>query len=172
MTWFDWLVIAIVVGSGAFGFFRGFVKEAISLATWLIAIWLAWRLGAAAEPMLGEWRELPELRIWAARALIFAVIMMLGLLLAWALHKLVASTGLSRPDRFLGTLFGLLRGGIVVGLVVIGLQLTGLDLEPWWLGADLREYCEQAADIVIFYAQLGGEYLQENYDLGSANSAI
>ena len=168
MTWFDWLVIAIVVGSGAFGFFRGFVKEAISLATWLIAIWFAWRLGTSVEPMLGEWREVPQLRIWAARFLIFALIMMLGLLLAWAVHKLVNSTGLSRPDRFLGTLFGLLRGGIMVGLVVIGLQLTGLGEEPWWLGAQSREYCEQAAEIVVFYAQLGGEYLQENYDLGAA----
>lgn len=169
MTWFDWVVIGIVIGSGAFGFFRGFVKEAISLATWLIAIWFAWRLGTSVEPMLGEWQEIPQLRIWAARLLIFSVIMMLGLLLAWAIHKLVNSTGLSRPDRFLGTLFGLLRGGIIVGLVVIGLQLGGMNQETWWLGAELREYCEQAAEIVVFYAQLGGEYLQDNYDLGVAN---
>lgn len=169
MTWFDWLVIGIVIGSAGFGFFRGFVKEAISLATWLVAIWFAWRLGASVEPMLGEWREVPQLRIWAARLLIFSLIMMLGLLIAWAIHKLVNSTGLSRPDRFLGTLFGLLRGGIIVGLVVIGLQLGGMSQEPWWLGAQSREYCEQAAEIVVFYAQLGGEYLQENYDLGVAN---
>jgi membrane protein required for colicin V production len=169
MTWFDWLVIVVVVGSGAFGFVRGFVKEAIALATWLVAIWFAWRLGATVEPMLGEWRSVPELRIWGARAVIFVLIMMVGGLLAWAIHKLVDSTGLSRPDRFLGGLFGLARGAIIVGLIVIALQLTGLDIEPWWLGAQLREYCEQIADLVVFYAELGGEYLQENYDLGTPN---
>lgn len=169
MTWFDWLVIAVVVCSAGFGYFRGFVKEAIALATWLVAIWFAWRLGASVEPMLGEWQNVPELRIWAARAVIFVLIMMLGALLAWAVHKLVSSTGLSRPDRFLGALFGIARGAIIVGLIVIALQLTGLNAEPWWLGAELREYCEQVADVVVFYAQLGGEYLQDNYDLGTAN---
>ncbi len=168
-TWFDWLVVAIVIASGAFGFFRGFVKEAVSLASWLIAIWLAWRLGSAVEPMLGEWQEVPQLRIWAARAFIFIIIMMIGALLAWSVHKLVSSTGLSRPDRFLGTLFGLARGAIIVGVVVIGLSLSGKDTEPWFLGAELREYCEEARELVVFYAQLGGEYLQENYDLGAAN---
>lgn len=169
MTWFDWLVVTIVVSSGGFGFFRGLVREAISLAAWLIAIWLAWRLGASVAPMLGEWREVPQLRIWAARGVIFVVILMVGGLLAWSVHKLVDSTGLSRPDRFLGSLFGLFRGGIIVGLVVIGLRLGDLDSEAWWLGAKFREYCEEAAEIVVFYAQLGGEYLQENYDLGAAN---
>lgn len=168
MTWFDWFVIALVVGSGGFGYFRGFVKEAISLATWLVAVWFAWRLGGTVEPMLGEWQEIPQMRIWGARALIFVLIMMGGLLLAWLMHKFIKSTGLTKPDRFLGTLFGLLRGAIVVGLVVIGIQLGDLDVEEWFVDAQLREYCEQAADVVVFYAQLGGEYLQENYDLGTA----
>ncbi|MGD2166899.1 MAG: CvpA family protein [Gammaproteobacteria bacterium] len=169
MTWFDLLVIVIVLGSGVFGYLRGFVKEAVALISWLVAIWFAWRLGASVEPMLGEWRNLPELRIWTARAAIFLLILLIGGLIGLAVRKIVHSTGLTRPDRLLGTAFGALRGAIVVGVIVIALQLTGLDTEAWWLGARLREYCEQAADIIVFYAQLGGEYLQENYDLGSAN---
>lgn len=172
MTWFDWLVIAIVLGSGAFGYVRGFVKEALALGAWLVSIWFAWRLGASVAPMLGDWQDVPELRIWAARAIIFVLIMMLGGLLAWGISKLVHSTGLTKPDRALGTVFGLLRGAIFVGLIAIGVQLSDLSSEPWWLGAFLREQCESAADIVQFYAQLGGEYLQENYDLGPAEQAL
>jgi len=169
MTWFDWLVIAIVAASGAFGYFRGLVLEAVALASWLAAIWFAWRFGGDMVPMLGEWQNVPELRIWAARAIIFILIMMVGGVLGWLVRKVVHSSGLTRPDRVLGAAFGLLRGAIVVGLIVIGLQLSDLDSEPWWLGAKLREYCEEAANIVQFYAQLGGEYLQENYNIGPAN---
>ena len=168
MTWFDWLVIGIIVASGAIGYLRGLVNEAIALAAWLAAIWFAWRLGASVEPMLGEWSRVPELRIWAARAIIFVLIMMVGGFLAWGVRKVVHSTGLTRPDRVLGALFGVLRGAIVIGLIVIGLQLGELDREEWWLGAQLREYCEEAGEIVRSYAQLGGDYLQENYDLGPA----
>jgi len=169
MTWFDWLVGGIVLASGAFGYIRGLVKEAIALVAWLAAIWFAWRLGFSVEPMLGEWQRVPELRIWAARAIIFVLILMIGGLLGWGVRKIVHSTGLTRPDRALGAMFGLLRGAIIVGLVVIGLQLSELDREPWWLGAELREYCEQAAEIVRTYAQLGGDYLEENYDLAPVN---
>ena len=169
MTWFDWLVVGIVLGSGALGYLRGLVQEAISLAAWLAAIWFAWRFGFTMEPMLGEWNTVPELRIWAARAIIFVIVMMIGGLLAWGVRKIVHSTGLTRPDRLLGAIFGLLRGAIVVGLVVIGLQLAEQDREAWFLGAQLREYFEEAAEIVRFYAQLGGEYLQDNLNTGPAN---
>jgi membrane protein required for colicin V production len=167
MTWFDWLVIAIVIGSAGFGYFRGLIKEAIAIATWLAAIWFAWRLGFGLEPMLGQWESVPELRIWAARAIIFILIMMGGGLLGWGISKLVHSTGLTRPDRALGAQFGILRGGNVVGLVAIGIRLGGLEGEPWWLDSQLRDQCEEAAEIVLFYAQLGGEYLEENYELGT-----
>ena len=169
MTWFDWLVIGIVVASGAFGYLRGLVSEALALVSWLAAIWGAWRFGGQVEPMLGEWGTVPELRIWGARAIVFVLIMLIGGVLGWIVHKLVHSTGLTRPDRLLGAAFGLLRGAIVVGLIVIGLQLSSLSAEPWWLGARLREYCEEAASIVLFYAQLGGEYLEEYYGFGPAN---
>ena len=53
MTWADYLIIFICLASAAFGFWRGFAKEAVALASWLAAIWLAWRFGALVEPMLG-----------------------------------------------------------------------------------------------------------------------
>ena len=55
MSWIDLLIIAICLGSAGFGFWRGFAKEALSIATWLAAIWLAWRFSWVIEPLLGEW---------------------------------------------------------------------------------------------------------------------
>ena len=41
MTVVDVIVIVVIILSALFSLMRGFVKEAISLATWIIAIWLA-----------------------------------------------------------------------------------------------------------------------------------
>ena len=41
MTVVDIVVIFVIFLSALFSLIRGFVKEAISLATWIIAIWLA-----------------------------------------------------------------------------------------------------------------------------------
>jgi membrane protein required for colicin V production len=162
LTWADYLIVVVCVASALFGVWRGFAKEALSVVTWLAAIWLAWRFSWTLEPMLGEWVSAPELKVWAARAAIFIVVMLVGGLSAWLARELMRRSGLSGTDRMLGALFGLLRGAIVFGLAVIGLQLSGLDQDPWWQSSRLRPYGERIAEGIRYYAELGGEMLREN----------
>lgn len=161
MSWVDWLIIVAFVVSSGFGVWRGFAKEALSVVTWLAAIWLAWRFAWALEPMLGDWQSAPELRIWAARAIVFIAVMIVGGIVSWLMRELVRHTGLSGTDRLLGGLFGALRGALIFGLVVIALQLSGLDQDPWWQQAYLKPYGDQIADGIRYYAQIGGQFLQE-----------
>ena len=159
MTWVDWLIIVACLGSAGFGFWRGFAQEALSVVTWLAAIWLAWRFTWVVEPLLGEWVVAPELKVWAARAVIFLLILILGGLIAWFVRALIRHSGLGGTDRLLGSLFGLTRGVLIFGLVVIGLEFTGLDQDPWWQGASFGSYGEQVADGIRYYATLGSRYL-------------
>lgn len=161
MNWVDILALFVVAASAAFGVWRGFVKEALSVATWLAAIWFAWRFTFVVEPMLGEWSSAPELKIWAARAITFVIVMVIGGLIAWFARSLVRQTGLSGTDRLLGGMFGLFRGVLIIGLLVIGLQLGGLDRDPWWQQAWLRPYGERIAAGIRYYAELGGRYLEQ-----------
>jgi len=161
MSWVDWLIIVAFVVSSGFGVWRGFAKEALSVVTWLAAIWLAWRFAWALEPMLGDWQSAPELRIWAARAIVFIAVMIVGGIVSWLMREFVRHTGLSGTDRLLGGLFGALRGALIFGLVVIALQLSGLDQDPWWQQAYLKPYGDQIADGIRYYAQIGGQFLQE-----------
>jgi membrane protein required for colicin V production len=160
MSWIDYAILAIAVASAAFGFWRGFVKEAIALVTWLVAILLAWQGAWIVEGRLGEWTAAPELRIWAARAIIFIAVLIAGGLLAWLMRALIRSTGLSSTDRALGALFGLARGALLAGLIAIVIDLAELDDESWWAGARLRPFCEQVAQGIIYYARLGRQYLE------------
>ena len=145
MNWVDYLIIFIVAASTLFGAWRGFVKEALSLVTWLAAIWFAWRFTFVVEPMLGDWVSAPELKIWAARAIVFVVIMVVGGLIAWLMRELVRHTGLSGTDRLLGSFFGLLRGALIFGLIVIAVQLSALDQDPWLLGGGSKRSCVPTA---------------------------
>lgn len=161
MPWIDLLIVFICVASAAFGIWRGFAKEALSLVTWLAAIWLAWRFTWLVEPMLGEWVAAPELKLWAARIIIFVVVLVAGGLVAWFARALIRHTGLSGTDRTLGGLFGLARGALIVGLVAIGVQLLGVDGDPWWQEARLMPFSEQVAEGIRYYAELGSRYLEE-----------
>jgi membrane protein required for colicin V production len=161
MSWVDLLIVFILVVSGAFGFWRGFAKEALSLVSWLAAIWLAWRFSWAVEPLLGEWTVAPELRIWAARAIVFVVVLSIGGLVAWSVRALIRHTGLSGTDRTLGGLFGIARGVLIVGLGAIALQLSGLDQDTWWQEAKLRPFSDRIAAGIRYYAELGSRYIEE-----------
>jgi membrane protein required for colicin V production len=160
MSWIDYAIIAICVASAAFGFWRGFVKEAIALMTWLIAIMLAWQGAWMIEDRLGEWNAAPELRIWAARAIIFFAVLVVGGLIAWLMRALIRKTGLTSTDRSLGAVFGLARGALLVGLLAIVIDLAELETETWWADARLRSFSEQVSEGIIYYAGLGRRYFE------------
>lgn len=160
-SWADYAIVIVFVASALFGFWRGFVKEALSLVTWLVAIFLAWKFAWTVEPMLGEWIAAPELKLWAARVVILVLVLIAGGLLAWAVRAFIRVTGLSGPDRLLGALFGLARGALIVGLAVIGIQMAELDQDPWWQQARFRPLGDQLADAVRYYGSIGGQYLRE-----------
>jgi len=161
MTAVDYVILLLALLSILIGVWRGFMTEALSLVTLLAAIALAWLFAPSVEPHLGDWASAGEVRLWAARFIIFVVVLALGGLAQWLARKLVRGTGLTSVDRTLGAVFGFLRAAVVLGLAVIVLQFTELDQEPWWQDARLRPYAERAAEAVKFYAELGTQYLED-----------
>ena len=133
----------------------------MALVVLLLAIWLAWRFSPQVEPFLGDWVVAPDLKVWAARGLVFLLFMLVGTLLAWLVRGLVRGAGLSIADRFLGLFFGFIRGIVLVGLAVIILELAGLDQGLWWQDAKFRTYSEGAADYILDFAALGSRIVQE-----------
>jgi membrane protein required for colicin V production len=160
MTPVDYLIVLVLVVSVAVGFWRGFVKEALALLTLLVAIWLAWRFAALVEPKLSNWAADQEVRIWIARGVIFALVLVLGALASWVARQLIRHTGLTGVDRMLGGAFGFARGVLIVGLLVLALDFLDLDQDGWWQSARFRPYAEQVAAAVKKYAELGTRYVQ------------
>lgn len=161
LTWADYAIIIICVASAAFGLWRGFVKEAFSLVTWLAAIFIAWKFAWLLDAKLGRWIAEPGLRLWVARAAILILVLIAGGLIGWVVRTLVHTTGLGGMDRLLGGVFGFARGALIVGLAVIGLELAGLDGDPWWQESRLRPLSSRVAEGIRYYGSLGSTYLRE-----------
>jgi membrane protein required for colicin V production len=169
----DYVILLLCILSTIAGLWRGFTKEALSLITLLAAVWLAWTLAGRLEPNLGDWAGAPpEVRVWAARVIIFVFVLLVGGLVAWLARKLVRHTGLSTLDRVLGGAFGLARAAVLVGLAVIVLQFMQLDGEVWWQQARLKPYAEQVAAAVKYYAEIGTRYLQESPVVAEAQRPV
>ena len=141
----DYVVIAGVVLSAVSGAVRGFLREAIALATWLVALFVAWHFSHVVEPHLGGLLAGSAVRPWAARVIIVVLILIIGMIVGASVRHLVRRSMFDGADRFLGLLFGAARGVVLLGVGVIVGRLLRLDSEPWWHHSLLIPYGESIA---------------------------
>src|ERR1700761_2612622 len=142
----DYLVIAAVLISAIVGAMRGFLREVVALVTWLLALFVAWHFSELIEPHLGGLLSGSYVKPWAARVIIVILILLLGAAVGALLSHFVRLSIFSGVDRFLGFLFGLLRGFVLLGVFVILAQLLRLDDEKWWRHSLLIPYGESVAN--------------------------
>jgi len=142
----DVFILLIVLGSTLIGVLRGLVREAVSVAFWILAIWLCWKLGPAVEPHLGGLLADPNVAPWAGRLVILVLVLLLGWIVGMLLGYLTRSLGLGPMDRILGLLFGVVRGMVLVGLLIIGGELLHMNNEEWWRQSKLVPYGESVGD--------------------------
>lgn len=155
----DILIALAIVISIVVGVFRGFVKEAISIVTLLVAIWAAMNFGADVGGLSDDWLDSRGLQIWFGRLLIFVVVLTLGGLLGWGFSRLMRLSALNGTDRALGGLFGFCRGAVLVGVAIIGGQLASFDNDAWWRESRLIPYGTFVADWIRVMAPKGVDML-------------
>jgi membrane protein required for colicin V production len=148
MNWVDYFLIALVVLSCVAGLVRGLLREVIALVTWVLAVWLAWEYAPLLEPHLGGALAGEAVRPWAARAVIFMVVVLLGTAVGVLVSHFVRLSLFTGVDRLFGGLFGLLRGWVIAGLFVILCHALRLDGQSWWRGSMLMPYGEHAANVL------------------------
>ena len=144
MNWADYCIIAALGLSVLMGLWRGFIGEAIALACWVLAFWVAWTFGAQLAAQFTA-ITLPSARLVLGYAICFVGVLIAGALVGFLMRKLIAGSGLSGSDRMLGMVFGLIRGLAIVTITVLILKFTPLPQDPWWKESKLLPTFENAA---------------------------
>ena len=142
----DYLVITAIIISAIVGAARGFLREAIAVGAWLLALFLAWHFSDLIAPHLGGLMSDSDVRPWAARIIIVVLVLVLGAGIGATASHFVRLSIFSGMDRLLGFFFGLLRGFVLLGVFVILGQLLRLQGEHWWRGSLLIPYGESMAN--------------------------
>jgi membrane protein required for colicin V production len=146
MYWLDYVIVGIIGISTLISLLRGFVREAFSLAIWLLAFWISWSFFRQLKPRLEPLLDAPDQVLLGAS---FGILMILSLsiggLVNYLVVRIVEKTGLSGTDRFVGMVFGAARGGIMVVILVMLAGLTAIPEEPWWQRSRTVGYFEEAA---------------------------
>jgi len=122
-TIIDGVVALVIVLSALLAYSRGFVREALAIAGWLLAGVVAFIFAPQVEPLI---REVPvlgefiadscELSMIGAFAAVFAVALIVASLITPLFSSLVQRSVLGGLDQGLGFVFGVARGVLLVAI--------------------------------------------------------
>ena len=115
----DWFILVVLVASGLISFSRGFTKEFLSLFLWVAAFIAAISLEYLATPKIDEYIGNPEISKILSYVVVFIVFIFLGGMLIKFISKIIKWSGASGFDRFLGVVFGLSRGLVVLFVIFL-----------------------------------------------------
>ena len=127
----DLVLVGLIGISVLIGFFRGFVKELISLITWVIAIYMAIMYASPLAAYM-KFTSVAVVRSLIAFLLIFVGTVFVGAVINYIVGSIVRATPFSLADRILGSGFGFLRGLAFGTILVLLGGLTPLPQSKWW----------------------------------------
>ena len=132
MTWLDIAVVGVLAASVAWGIWRGFIREVISLAGWVLAFLAANAVAGPLGDALPTSISSPEVRVLAAFLIVFIFTLSLATLAGMLFSKLLKAAGLGGLDRTLGGMFGLARGVVILLALTVAAGLTAAPRHPLW----------------------------------------
>lgn len=131
MTWVDAVLLAVVALSAIVAFFRGLVREVLSLGAWIGAAAAAFFARPFLLPHVSAWVEPPVLADAVGAGAVFVVAIILLKLLTNAVADRVQESALGGVDRVLGLAFGAVRGAFLLVLAYILAGLFAPETAAW-----------------------------------------
>ncbi|MDR9393473.1 CvpA family protein [Roseovarius sp. SYSU LYC5161] len=137
-TIIDGVVALVIVLSALLAYSRGFVREALAIAGWIVAGAVAFIFAPQVEPLV---TEIPvvgdfiadscELSMIGAFTIVFAVALIVASVITPLFSSLVQRSAIGGIDQGLGFLFGVARGVLLVAIAyfVYETVVTGQDIQ-------------------------------------------
>lgn len=159
----DFLICAVLLISTVVGVSRGVVREILAIVAWVVAIFLAIRFA----PELGDKIPLESMGPLVRNALAGVVIVVLTLfafgLFGKLCARLLAAASISFEDRAIGSVFGFVRGVLIVCAAVFVLGMTSAVRTGQWRNSVLIVPAERIIDFTVPYLPLAVGEMRRKY---------
>ncbi len=130
----DIIVILIIAISTLMSLVRGFTREVLSLASWVIAAYAALFGGPLVVSFITQYIQVAWLASTIAYGSVFVITLVMSSLLANRFANSLQNSSIGALDRTLGVIFGALRGGLIISLAyLLLLIILPRNEQPSWL---------------------------------------
>lgn len=146
VTWVDWVFVAILALAVAAGFVRGLVREALGLATWIVALLAARIFSEPVADFLAGWIDNADGRLIVAFVAIIIATILVGGILIRMIQAAIEWAGAGFLNRMTGAMFGGAKAVAALTLVTLLIGFTPLVQLTAWQDAAVRPWFEQSRD--------------------------
>ena len=119
------------------------MQEVLSLVGWVAAFYVSQMYAPMAAAWLPMEGSSQMLRYAAGFVTVFIAVLIATVLVSWVVKKLVSAVGLGPLDRLLGSMFGLLRGMVVLLAVTVVVGMTPMRESDAWQHAQGAQWLQQ-----------------------------
>ena len=161
-NWLDWILAAIVVASLVTAMMKGFVQEMISLASVVIGLVVAALGYGRAALWFDDLTKSHEVALGLGFLVLFLGTLLAGALVGVVARKLIKTAGIQWFDRFLGGIFGLVRGVLVDAILLMAILAFAIKPEAVRQSA-LAPYVTTGARVIVLVMP---ENLRAQFHLG------
>ena len=123
LTLFDHVVILVLIISAIFSTLRGMTREFLGLAGWFISIFIARLTASSVEKWLSDFIAVDGFTEVLSWALPFAGTAVIWFIFASLIAPGLKRAGLGALDTWLGVIFGLMRGALLMTVFYAGAVL-------------------------------------------------
>lgn len=119
VTVLDVIVIVVVLISAVLAMVRGFVREVLSVASWVAAAAAAYLLYKPVMPLLAPYVDSKTVQIIIAAAAIFFVALIVASYITMKISDFVIDSRVGAVDRAFGFIFGAVRGVLLLVIALL-----------------------------------------------------
>lgn len=141
LNFIDYIIIGVMALSIILGLLHGFLRSLISVGIWIGAFIIAAHYGPHLATTFSLITNNPDTQLWLSYGVIFICAVVIGFVIKLILNLiLTAGEGVGIVDRFVGAIFGCIRGAILVVLFLWFALLVGVNQNPAFQQSQLTPF--------------------------------
>jgi membrane protein required for colicin V production len=149
LTILDVIVIAVVLISALLAMVRGFVREVLSIASWVAAAAAAYFLYQPVLPLIRPYTDSVTVQAIVAAGAVFIVALIIATYITTKIADLVVDSRVGAVDRAFGFLFGAARGILLLVVALLFFNWLVNPSPPWVANAQTRPVLEDLGSRLI-----------------------
>ncbi len=138
----DYFILIVIGVSVLLGFIHGFIRMILSVLVWIAAFFISAFYGPHLATTFSLVTNDPKWQLWLSYGTVFVVAVVVGFVIKLILNLILTGGNVGIINRFLGAVFGGIRGVIVVLLFAWFALLVGMDQTAPFQGSRLMPFFE------------------------------